>query len=134
MVELSEVVVMVVEDDRLNATLLQKMLSMLGVGQVVVCLSGADTRRVAPDLPRMDLVLLDIQLPDEDGFDILLYLRTLPNMQSARFVAVTANVLASYLEHAKALNLDGFLGKPLKFDEFRKQVVDILEGRPVWEP
>ncbi|MBN2006170.1 MAG: response regulator [Anaerolineae bacterium] len=134
MVELSEVVAMVIEDDRLNATLIKKMLLMAGVGEVSVCLSGFDTRKVAPDLPPVDLVLLDLQLPDEDGFQILVYLRTLPNMQNARYVAVTANVLASYLERAKAMNLDGFLGKPLKFDEFRKQIVSILEGRRVWDP
>lgn len=134
MVELSDIIAVVVDDEPLNAALLQKMLLMLGIGQVTVCTSAAETLRVATDLPRVDLVLLDIQLPDEDGFELLRHLRTMPHLKNTHYVAVTANVLASYLARAKELDFDGFLGKPFKFDEFRTQVIDILDGKHVWAP
>ncbi|HNT74527.1 MAG TPA: response regulator [Anaerolineae bacterium] len=134
MPDLSNHVAVVVEDDPLNAMLIRRMLLGVGLGEVKVCKSGVETRQTIVHLSRVDLILLDIQLPEEDGFDILRSLRYLPSVDKARIVAVTANVIPSYIVRAAEAGFDGFLGKPLKFDEFRSQVLRILNGEKVWEP
>jgi len=133
-IDLSGCVAVVVEDDPLNALLIRRMLLGVGVGEVTVCKSGAEARQAIVHLPRVDLVLLDLLLPDEDGFDILRSLRYLPSVDKARIVAVTANVIPAYMARVAETGFDGFLGKPLKFDEFRSQIVRILNGERVWEP
>jgi len=134
MIDFSQCMVVVVEDDPLNASLVQKMLKMIGVENVIVCRSGVETRQAVVNVTDVDLVLLDIQMPEEDGFDILNSLRLLPSMDNTRVVAITANVMPSHVEQARAAGFDGFLGKPFKFDQFRSQVTRILEGQQVWEP
>lgn len=133
-IDLSDHVAIVVEDDPFNAMLIRRMLLGVGVGEVAVCKSGVEARQAIVHLSRVDLILLDIQLPDEDGFDILRSLRYLPSVDKTRIVAVTANVIPTYIARAAEAGFDGFLGKPLKFDEFRSQIVRVLNGEKVWEP
>jgi two-component system cell cycle response regulator DivK len=134
MVNCAQSVVIVVEDDPLNASLVQKMLKMVGIEQITVCNSGVEVRHAVVNLPNVDLILLDIQLPEEDGFAILHSLRLLPSVDQTKIVAITANVMPAHVERARKAGFDGFLGKPFKIDQFRSQLIRILDGQEVWEP
>ena len=83
-------------------------------------------------MPRVDLVLLDIHIPDEDGYAVLARLRGDPRFQDTRIVAVTADSSQESLLRAKASGFDGFIGKPLDPDEFPNQIKSILLGQSVW--
>jgi len=81
-----------------------------------------------------DLVLLDIQIPNEDGYEVLQQIRSTPALRTTKVVAFTANVLPQDLARARAAGFDGFIGKPIDSDRFPQQITRILGDQAVWEP
>ncbi len=61
----------------------------------------------------LDLVLLDIQLPGMDGFEVLRRLRAHSDTRALPVVAVSANAMAEDLERARDAGFDDYLTKPL---------------------
>lgn len=80
-----------------------------------------------------DVILLDIQMPREDGFAILQQIRARPSISSTRVVAVTANVLSAHLDRIRAAGFDGCLAKPIRVAAFESQLQHILDGGLVWD-
>ena len=127
-----EAYVLVIEDDANNLIVAMDFLQMLGVKYANSRASGWQGLKLAESLPQLDLILLDIQLPHEDGYAILQQIRSNPKFRDTRVVAVTANVLPQDEARARAAGFDGFIGKPLDFDRFPYQIRAILRGEPVW--
>jgi two-component system, cell cycle response regulator DivK len=86
-----------------------------------------------PDL-NIDLILLDIQIPGEDGYCVLRQIRATPHLRHITVVALTANVLPQDVQRARESGFDGFIGKPIDPDRFAQQILRILAGEAVWEP
>lgn len=126
--------VLAVEDDQRNADLLRVMLRIGGITQVIFCKHGKEIMPAIEGLAKIDLVLLDLALPEEDGFQILQRLRPLPPFQRSVFVATTALVMVNEIIRAEDAGFDGFLGKPFNFDRFSDQIRRLLAGERVWEP
>ncbi|NJK80977.1 MAG: response regulator [Chloroflexaceae bacterium] len=124
--------VLVIEDNPDNLLVMTDLLRMTGVKYINSRASGRQGIKLALSLPRVDLILLDIQLPYEDGYAVLKAIRTAPELQHIRVVAVTANVLPQDVAKARAAGFDGFIGKPLDFDRFPQQITEILQGGAVW--
>ena len=87
----------------------------------------------ADALSRLDLVLMDLRLPYEDGYGALKKIRASEKLRNVKIVAVTAEANIDQLAKARASGFDGFLGKPLDPDRFPDQIRRILSGEPVWE-
>jgi two-component system cell cycle response regulator DivK len=87
----------------------------------------------ADTLPRLDLVLMDIRLPYEDGYGALKKIRNSAKLQSTKVVAVTAEASSEEMEKSRGAGFDGFIGKPLDPDRFPEQIRRILDGESVWE-
>lgn len=126
--------ILVVEDEPRNAALIEAMLKIAGGAKTWLCRSGDEVTTVIAQMPQIDLVLLDLQLPGENGYAILARLRSEPICQSIPMVAVTAQVMPDDITHAETAGFDGFLGKPLNFDRFPGQIRRLLAGERVWEP
>ncbi len=126
--------VLIVEDDSRNAALVVAMLSIAGVNRTRVCKSGSEIMPVAREMPAINLVLLDLQLPGEDGYQILERLRRASVFAAVPIIAVTAQVMPDDVAQAEGSGFDGFLGKPLNFDRFPLQIARLLNGERVWEP
>jgi two-component system cell cycle response regulator DivK len=127
-----EATVLVVEDNVSNFLLMARLLGILGV-HCEWKTSGYEVVEYADTLPRVDLILMDIRLPYEDGYEALRKLRTSPTLRSVPVVAVTAYANEEQLSRARTAGFDGFLGKPLDPDRFPDQVQRILAGESVWE-
>jgi two-component system cell cycle response regulator DivK len=95
--------------------------------------SGYEVVEYADTLPRVDLVLMDIRLPYEDGYGALKKVRGSTSLKDTLVVAVTAEASYDQINKAKSAGFDGFLGKPLDPDEFPDQIRRILSGESVWE-
>ena len=124
--------VLVVEDNVSNFVLIARMLGYLGV-HCEWKTSGYEVVEYADTLPRLDLVLMDIRLPYEDGYGALKKIRASERLKDTTIVAVTAEASSEQIKKAREAGFDGFLGKPLDPDRFPEQIQRILEGEAVWE-
>jgi two-component system, cell cycle response regulator DivK len=130
----AEAYILLIEDDPNNLMVATDLLRMVGVKYINSRASGWQGLKLAETLPQVDLILLDIQLPREDGYAVLEHIRKHPKLSATRVVAVTANVLPQDEVKARAAGFDGFIGKPLDFDRFPQQIRALLAGEPVWMP
>jgi two-component system, cell cycle response regulator DivK len=127
--------VLVIEDNINNQQIITELLEIAGVQHIIVHPSGWQGLRAAREnLPRVDLILLDIQLPGGDGFAVLRSIRESLRFRTTRVVAVTANARPRDEAHARAAGFDGFIGKPLNFHRFPEQIQALLAGEQVWAP
>ena len=124
--------VLVVEDNVSNFVLIARMLGYLGV-HCEWKTSGYEVLEYADTLPRLDLILMDIRLPYEDGYGALKKIRSSDRFKKVPIIAVTAEASQEQLKKAQDSGFDGFLGKPLDPDRFPDQIRRILSGEPVWE-
>jgi two-component system cell cycle response regulator DivK len=129
---LKDCTVLVVEDNVSNFVLIARMLGYLGI-HCEWKTSGYEVVEYADTLPRLDLILMDIHLPYEDGYGAMKKIRASENFKSVPIVAVTAEASIEQMDKARASGFDGFIGKPLNPDHFPDQIRNILNGKPVWE-
>ena len=108
--------VLVAEDNPVNQMLLSRMLEKRGHIVVVV----ADGRKVLTALEEepFDLVLMDVQMPEMDGFEATAAIRqreaNTPGRRRIPIIAVTAHALKGDRERCLAAGMDDYLAKPLK--------------------
>jgi two-component system, cell cycle response regulator DivK len=124
--------VLVVEDNVSNFVLIARMLGYLGI-HCEWKTSGYEVVEYADTLPRLDLILMDIRLPYEDGYGALKKIRASERFKAVPIIAVTAEASQEQMNKARDSGFDGFLGKPLDPDRFPDQIRRILSGEPVWE-
>ena len=124
--------VLVVEDNVSNFVLIARMLGYMGI-HCEWKTSGYEVVEYADTLPRLDLILMDIRLPYEDGYGALRKIRSSPSLQETLVIAVTAEASVAQINKAKDAGFDGFIGKPLDPDRFPEQIRRILTGEDVWE-
>jgi two-component system, cell cycle response regulator DivK len=127
-----ELTVLVVEDNVSNFVLVARMLGYMGI-HCEWKTSGFEVVEYADTLPRIDLILMDIRLPYEDGYAALRKIRLSPTLKDTLVVAVTAEASLEQMNKSRQSGFDGFLGKPLDMDRFPDQIHRILNGEPVWE-
>jgi two-component system, cell cycle response regulator DivK len=127
-----ETTVLVVEDNVANFVLIARMLGFLGV-HCEWKTSGYEVVEYADTLKRVDLILMDIRLPYEDGFGALRKIRESTRLAEIPVVAVTAESSLEQMERCRKAGFNGFLGKPLDPDHFPDQITQLLTGEEVWE-
>lgn len=125
--------VLVVEDNLQNLVLVARLLAFIGVHTYEWKASGWQVVEFALSMPRLDLILMDIHLPHEDGFEALKNLRSEPRFLHTKVVAVTADTNVQTMERARKEGFDGFIGKPIDPDKFPEQIMAILKDEPVWD-
>lgn len=134
-VPMNEAVVLIAEDNPDNMFIAIELLRRAGVRYCNGRASGRQLFKViASQDRRIDLILLDIQIPHEDGYAILRQIRDTPTLRDTRVIAFTANVMSEDVERARSAGFDGFIGKPISHTRFAEQVRRILQGEVVWEP
>lgn len=119
--------IVVVEDQPDNLKLLTTLLTIKG-HKVIGLVSGETLAAVMrTHQPTPDLVLLDIQLPGRDGYELLEELLTLPN-RSWKVIALTAHALPEDRDRAQAAGFSGYITKPIDVRTFPAEVAKYLGG------
>jgi two-component system cell cycle response regulator DivK len=129
---LKDATVLVVEDNVSNFVLIARLLGFMGI-HCEWKTSGYEVVEYADTLPRLDLILMDIRLPYEDGYGALKKIRASDRLKSVPIIAVTAEASQEQMNKARISGFNGFLGKPLDPDKFPDQIHRILNGEDVWE-
>ena len=124
--------ILIVEDESLIALELEEILVLDGYQVVGIVSSGNKAVHMAGSL-MPDLILMDIRLPYEDGYQALQKVRGNPRLKETVVCAVTAEASEDQMRRAQKAGFDGFLGKPLDPDRFPSQITRLLSGEEVWE-
>ncbi len=119
--------ILYIEDNPENRLLVRRILEAEGytVTEAVDGYSGLEAARAS--VP--DLILLDINLPEIDGYELVGQLRRLPGLDSVPIVALTANVMKGDRERTLAAGCNGYIQKPIDVDTLPVQVASFLKKR-----
>ena len=110
---LPDMKVLVVDDSRMNLDVCQRLLSYEGA-HPVLCQSGSEALREFHESGKeIDVVLMDIQMPEMDGYETTQKLRQLPFGEKIPIIALTAGTMASERERALAAGMNDFITKPI---------------------
>jgi len=112
-----------IEDDPRNRRLVSKLLSVAG-HEVIDAETGLEGIRLANE-HRPDLILVDINVPDLDGYEVTLRLRSISSLAGVPIVAITAE---GDRETSLAVGADGFISKPIDASRFERTVRRFLRG------
>ncbi|MBA3534062.1 MAG: response regulator [Ardenticatenales bacterium] len=137
MIDPKEAIVLVVEDNADNMFITIELLyRKVGVRYADGVATGVGLLRWVSEKPDSipHLILLDIQIPGEDGHKVLRRVRDHPKLTATRVAALTSNVMPTDVDKAHLSGFDGFIGKPLEFTRFPDQIRRLLNGEAVWEP
>jgi CheY-like chemotaxis protein len=116
--------ILLVEDTPANRALATKLLVAAG-HEVLTAPDAAAGIALALDR-QPDLVLMDLGLPDMDGWQALRELRGAPGGASLRVVAFTAHAMIGDRERALSAGFDGYLSKPIEFATFADTVAALM--------
>lgn len=124
--------VLVVEDNVLNFVLISRILGSMGI-HCEWKTSGLQLIETMDTLEKIDLILMDIRLPYEDGYTAFEKIRQSEKHKNTLVVAITAEASMEQMNKARMAGFDGFIGKPIEPDRFMGQITRIFNGEDVWE-
>ena len=116
----SDTTILYVEDNAENRLLVRRILQAEGY-QVL----EADSAQAAIEVVRSqppDLILMDINLPEIDGYTLTSRLKSIPAFGRIPIIALTANVMRGDRERTLEAGCDGYIQKPIDVDTLPQQV------------
>ena len=123
-----------VEDDE-NSILVMKMVveRVMKLPTLYVLQSRADFVQQVKGLGVVpDVFLLDIQMKPYDGVELLSMLRSDPQFNQSKVIALTASVTNEEVSLLKSGGFDGAIAKPLNIEVFPGLIARIINGEQVW--
>ena len=116
--------ILYIEDNPENRTLVKRVLEAEGY-RVVEAEDGIQGfEYLQSETP--DLVIVDINLPEMDGYEVTTRLKQMPSMANIPVIAMTANVMKGDREKTLAVGCDGYIPKPIDIDALPDQVAKYL--------
>ncbi|MCB9721373.1 MAG: EAL domain-containing protein [Candidatus Omnitrophica bacterium] len=106
--------ILLVDDDRAVSQMLTMLLETRGY-EVLNAFSGAEALEKADE--STDLILLDLILPDEEGFDVCRKLKEQPKTADVPIIILSARVLSGDIVEGLYLGADDYLTKPFEYEE-----------------
>ena len=119
--------VLYIEDNAENRMLVKRVLEAEGYS-VTEAVDGPSGLEIAAQI-RPDIILLDICLPEMDGYDLARRFRDTPDLQQIPILAITAKVMKGDREETLAAGCDGYIQKPIDVDRLPDQVRAALQKR-----
>ena len=125
---MTQATVLYIEDNPDNMTLVKRAIEAIG-HTFVGMPNGMDGLKKADEI-NPDLILLDINLPDIDGYEIARRLRASGNQHLlyVPIIAITANALKGDAEKALEAGCDVYMSKPINIRELWARVEGLLEA------
>ncbi len=120
--------ILYIEDNPDNLLLVKRVLQSRGY-RVLEAKNGMEGLSIAEN-QQVDLILLDINLPDIDGYEVARRLRTnsRPKLAYTPIIAITANALRGDAERALEAGCDVYMSKPINIRELWARVEAYVES------
>lgn len=118
--------VLVIDDEKNLCTIIQACLENLGGWDVLTALSGSEGLLKA-QTQKPDAILLDVMMPDMDGFTLFQELQNNSATQAIPVILLTAKVQSVDLKQFSQLGIAGVIAKPFDPLTLAEQVASLLE-------
>ncbi len=119
--------ILIVEDKPNSRELLRTVLEQQGYA-VLEAGDGEQAIKIIREKP-LDLVLMDLQIPARNGYDVLKEIRSDPKLGGLPVVAVTANAMPEDQEKVMAAGFTGYISKPVALARLREEVNRLLNNK-----
>ena len=116
--------ILLVEDNEMNRDMLKRRLVRKGF-DVLLAVNGAEGIELAAR-HRPDLVLLDIGLPDQNGWEVTEHLKSSSDTQAIPILALTAHATAADRQKSFDAGCDDFETKPVRFQMLLEKIKNLL--------
>lgn len=116
--------ILYIEDNADNRTLVRRILH----AEDYELLEAKDANDALSILKtaRPDLILMDINMPDMDGYTLTARIKSMVGFERIPIVAITANVMRGDREKTLEAGCDGYIQKPLDIDQLVKEIERFL--------
>ncbi len=120
---------LIIDDDAYNVYIMERFLDREDISYTAIT-DTSTLEDVLKSLQRIDIVLLDLEMPKRDGYELMeiLKYRVQPDIP-----IVACTVHTSEINRTRKLGFSGFIAKPLDIDRFSDQLKRILDGESLWE-
>jgi two-component system cell cycle response regulator DivK len=112
--------ILIIEDNPANMTLTEYLMNW--VGHTVITATDAEAGLTLARSEHPDLILMDIQLPGMDGLEATRLLKRDEATREIPVIALTALVMKGDEERILAAGCDGYIGKPMRYQEVLKVI------------
>jgi CheY-like chemotaxis protein len=119
--------ILVVDDNAANLALLDHLLRTQGYDVRLASDAQEALSLLEQEIPR--LILMDLQLPGVDGFELTRRLKAGDRTQGIPIVAVTSYAMPGDAQRALAAGCDGYVSKPIDVRSFTGQIASYLNAR-----
>jgi two-component system, cell cycle response regulator DivK len=116
--------ILYVEDNLDNRTLVRRIL--LSEDYTLIEAVNATEALKVLETTKPDLILMDINMPDMDGYTLTARIKTTPGFERVPILALTANVMRGDKEKTLEAGCDGYIQKPLDIDQLIREVERFL--------
>ena len=120
------ITIMYVEDNKENRLLVRRVLEAEGYAVIEAESAAQALEFLAQGVP--NLILMDINMPEIDGYTLTTRLRHNPKMHGVPIIAMTANVMRGDRERTMEAGCDGYIQKPIDVDLLGQQLKQFLKG------
>ncbi|MEH2294124.1 CHASE2 domain-containing protein [Nostoc sp.] len=117
--------ILIVDDDRNHRFMLTSMLQEIGC-RTLEAIDGKDGLQVATE-HNPDVILLDLAMPNMDGFELMVQLQGNPQTSSIPIIVSSANVSESNRQRSVETGATAFLPKPLQIEELLNKLRSLLK-------
>ena len=119
--------ILYIEDNPDNRMLVRRILLSENYG-LIEAQNAAQALDLFKDA-RPDLILMDINMPDMDGYTLTSRIKSMPGFERVPIIALTANVMRGDKEKTLEAGCDGYIQKPLDIDQLVREVERFLSRR-----
>ena len=119
--------ILCIEDNPDNRLLLKRILLSEGY-ELLEAKDAFDALSVLKN-GHPDLILMDINMPDMDGYTLTAKIKSLPGFARVPILAVTANVMRGDKEKTLEAGCDGYIQKPLDIDQLTREIERFIMRR-----
>lgn len=119
--------ILLVEDDVVNQKVISKKLTLDGY-EVLIAGNGIEAIRALEQDPKIELVIMDIQMPEMNGLEAIELIRKQDRLKLLPVIALTALALPEEKETIQEYGFTGYISKPVQLDDLSEKIGHVFES------
>ncbi len=119
-------IILIIDDDNRNIFALKAVLKAKGF-ECLSAISAQDGFAIIEERENVAVVLMDMMMPDMDGYQAMATMKKSPKMQNIPVLAVTAQAMVGDKERCLSAGAAGYVSKPINVDELLIQIEEVTK-------